>query len=88
MISVTRPFSVDYNARLNVLVAEARRKSPFYAELYNGLPLEGKVSLNELPLIEHARYWAAYHDSERSVMTSCQSDGVVLKTGGKLICLP
>ncbi|EGU77572.1 hypothetical protein FOPG_17513 [Fusarium oxysporum f. sp. conglutinans race 2 54008] len=82
MISVTRPFSVDYNARLNVLVAEARRKSPFYAELYNGLPLEGKVSLNELPLIEHARYWAAYHDSERSVMTSCQSDGVVLKTGG------
>ncbi|KAF4986591.1 hypothetical protein FDECE_15874 [Fusarium decemcellulare] len=82
MMPITSLLSNDHSARLNVLVGEARRKSPFYAELYGELPPTGQIALYDLPLVDHARYWAAYHDSERLVMTGCQNDGVVLKTGG------
>ncbi|KAF9775710.1 hypothetical protein IL306_006170 [Fusarium sp. DS 682] len=81
MIPINLPQSADDNARLNALVAHARKNSPFYAELYSGLP-EGEITLTQLPLVDHARYWASYHESDRSVMTRCQDDGVVLKTGG------
>ncbi|KAF4344206.1 AMP-dependent synthetase ligase [Fusarium beomiforme] len=82
MLPINLPQNADYDARLNELVAEARKNSPFYAELYSGLPLEGDITLSQLPLVDHSRYWASYHDSERTVMTRCQNDGVVLKTGG------
>lgn len=84
MTSITRRPENDYTARLNVIVAEARQKSPFYAKLYGELSPEGQIALKDLPLIDHAQYWAAYHDSERLVMTGHQSDGILMKTGGKL----
>ncbi|EXK80720.1 hypothetical protein FOQG_14768 [Fusarium oxysporum f. sp. raphani 54005] len=82
MMSITSSLENDYSARLNVLVAEARQKSPFYAELYSKLPLAGQIALCDLPLVDHAQYWAAYRDSEQMVMTGYQSDGVLMKTGG------
>ncbi|KAF4449233.1 AMP-dependent synthetase/ligase [Fusarium austroafricanum] len=71
-----------HNARLNVLVAEAKSKSPFYSRLYNEISPTGPLTLRDLPLIDHAEYWASYHEAERSVMTASQNDGVLLKTGG------
>ncbi|KAF5714368.1 hypothetical protein FGLOB1_3508 [Fusarium globosum] len=81
-MSVVQPPKNDQYPRLNGLIAEAKQKSPFYSDLYKDMATTGQLTPNEVPLIDHSKYWAAYHDSERSVMTSCQIDGVLMKTGG------
>ncbi|KAF5636165.1 AMP-dependent synthetase ligase [Fusarium sp. NRRL 52700] len=57
-------------------------KSPFHKDLYRDLATTGQLIPKEVPSIDHSKYWAAYHDSERSVITSGQIDGVLMKTGG------
>ncbi|CVL09214.1 uncharacterized protein FPRN_14491 [Fusarium proliferatum] len=81
-MSVVQPPKNDQYPRLNGLIAEAKQKSPFYSDLYKDMATTGRLTPKEVPLIDHSKYWAAYHDSERSVMTSCQIDGVLMKTGG------
>lgn len=83
-MSVVQPPKNDQYPRLNGLIAEAKQKSPFYSDLYKDMATTDQLIPKEVPLIDHSKYWAAYHDSERSVMTSCQIDGVLMKTGGKL----
>ncbi|KAF4961210.1 hypothetical protein FGADI_447 [Fusarium gaditjirri] len=81
-MSVVQPPKHYQYPRLNGLIAEAKQKSPFYSDLYSDIAVTGHLTPKELPLVDHSKYWAAYHDSERSVMTSSQIDGVLMKTGG------
>jgi phenylacetate-CoA ligase len=87
-MSVVKPPKNDQYPRLNGLIAEAKQKSPFYRDLYRDTVTSGQLTPKDVPLIDHSKYWAAYHDSERSVMTSCQIDGVLMKTGGKVENFP
>lgn len=86
-MSVVQPTRRDLNPRLEVLVAEAKQNSPFSGKLYSEMVTDGQIALTELPLVDHSKYSASYHDSERSVMTSCQIDGILMKTGGKIFYL-
>ncbi|AHH96386.1 phenylacetate--CoA ligase family protein [Kutzneria viridogrisea] len=63
------------------LVAHAREHSPFYRELYAGLP-DGPLALTELPLVEHTAFWAANSFPDSRVLTGPHTDGIVFKTGG------
>ncbi|WP_035805947.1 phenylacetate--CoA ligase family protein [Kitasatospora mediocidica] len=63
------------------LVRYVRTHSPFYRELYAGLP-EGTTELTALPLIDHAAYWGAHGIEESRLLTGPHGDGIVFKTGG------
>lgn len=47
--------------RLQTLVAHARRHSPFYADLYRGLPA-GRVCLEDLPVVNKARLMSSFDE--------------------------
>ncbi|KAF1817721.1 uncharacterized protein K489DRAFT_168460 [Dissoconium aciculare CBS 342.82] len=72
--------------RLQSLVRQARSKAPFYSSFYRDLPASEAhpVTLTDLPIIDHAEYWAAHARSESLLLTDEQSDGIVMRTGGKL----
>ncbi|MDH6114446.1 phenylacetate-CoA ligase [Kitasatospora sp. MAP12-15] len=63
------------------LVRYVRAHSPFYRELYAGLP-EGTSELTDLPLIDHGAYWGAHGIEESRLLTGPHGDGIVFKTGG------
>ena len=62
------------------LVAFARANSPFYRDLYAGLPEQ--VALTDLPLIDHSAFWAANTVHDNTLRTGPHTDGIVFKTGG------
>ncbi|MFD7908057.1 phenylacetate--CoA ligase family protein [Kitasatospora sp. NPDC057904] len=63
------------------LVAFARAHSPFYAELYRGLP--ARIDhLTQLPVIDQAAFWAANTWPDNRVLTGPLTDAGVYKTGG------
>ncbi|QUQ65618.1 phenylacetate--CoA ligase family protein [Kutzneria sp. CA-103260] len=66
---------------LSELVAFARANSPFYRELYAGLPADVD-DLTELPLIDHGAFWAANTVHGNTLRTGPHTDGIVFKTGG------
>lgn len=65
---------------LRSLVEHARANSPFYKELYDGLPADWTVA--DLPIIEQAKFWDANTLRDNQVMTGPHTDGIVFKTGG------
>ncbi|RZS43599.1 phenylacetate-CoA ligase [Herbihabitans rhizosphaerae] len=67
-------------ARLDQIIAFARTHSPFYRDLYAGLP--DSPTLADLPLVDHAAYWAANDQHDNRLLTGEQAGGIVLKTGG------
>lgn len=66
---------------LAALVEFARQRSPFYRELYADQP-SAPVCLEALPIIDHARFWAANDFQNNTVATGPHTDGIVFKTGG------
>lgn len=65
---------------LRALVEHARTNSPFYKELYDGLPVDW--SITDLPIIDQAAFWAANTLRDNQVMTGPHTNGIVFKTGG------
>ncbi|MFG3024980.1 phenylacetate--CoA ligase family protein [Streptomyces sp. NPDC048254] len=66
---------------LNALFAFVRKNSPFYQELYAGLP-ETVDSLSELPIVDHAAFWEANSLTGNRVLTAPLAEAVVYKSGG------
>lgn len=67
---------------LQDVVEYARRHSPFYAELYAGLPCSGKLTVQDLPVLDQGRFWAANSLSDNRLLTGPLSDAIVFKSGG------
>ena len=65
---------------LNELISFARENSPYYRDLYAGLPAE--PALTDLPVVEHGAYWAANSLHGNMLLTGPVIDGMVFKTGG------
>ncbi|MDX3588225.1 AMP-binding protein [Streptomyces europaeiscabiei] len=66
---------------LTELVDFVRRHSPFYRDLYAPLP-PGPVRIEDLPVLDHADFWAANTAHESRVLTGPLTDGIVFKSGG------
>lgn len=66
---------------LGELVAFARERSPYYQQLYEGLP-QGVDELTALPVVDHAAFWAANTLRDNRVLTGPLTDASVFKTGG------
>jgi phenylacetate-CoA ligase len=64
------------------LVDFARRNAPYYRELYAGVPTEGPIHAEDLPVIDHTGFWKANTVRDSQVLTARHDDGVVFKTGG------
>ncbi|MFI6844372.1 phenylacetate--CoA ligase family protein [Kitasatospora sp. NPDC050467] len=69
------------------LIRYVRENSPFYRDLYAGLPddladASDPTGLSALPLTEHTAYWAAHGITNSRVLTGPHEDGIVFKTGG------
>ena len=62
------------------IIAYAREHSKYYAKLYQDVP-EG-ASLQELPPVDQADFWANCDKNGGSVATAVQTDGQVFKSGG------
>lgn len=65
---------------LTELIAHARENSPYYRQLYAGLP--AAPDLAELPIVDHATYWAANSLHDNTLLSGEVTDGMVFKTGG------
>lgn len=65
---------------LDTLVAVARELSPYYRELYAGLP--SRPTLEQLPLVEQKAFWAANTQRDNRLLTGPIHDGMVFKSGG------
>ncbi|MER7849893.1 phenylacetate--CoA ligase family protein [Kitasatospora sp. NPDC096077] len=63
------------------LLAHVREHSPFYRDLYAGLP-DDVADLSALPLIDHSAYWGAHGIESSDLLTGPHQDGIVFKTGG------
>ncbi|MER7770858.1 phenylacetate--CoA ligase family protein [Kitasatospora sp. NPDC096140] len=63
------------------LVRFARRNSPFYAELYAGLP-DRTVRLTDLPVVPQADFWQANTPRDNRLLTGPLEEAVVFKSGG------
>lgn len=63
------------------LLAFARERSPFYKELYEGVP-RGEADLTRYPVIDQKAFWAANTVVDNRVMTGPMADGIVFKSGG------
>jgi phenylacetate-CoA ligase len=63
------------------LVEYARRHSPFYADLYRGLP-DGVSDITRLPVIDQAAYWEANRFPDNRLLTAPLTDAGVYMTGG------
>jgi phenylacetate-CoA ligase len=66
---------------LNDIVQFARKNSPFYADLYAGLP-EIIEDVSELPIVDHADYCAANTLGDNRLLTGPLTEAVVFKSGG------
>ncbi|MFE3866423.1 phenylacetate--CoA ligase family protein [Streptomyces goshikiensis] len=67
--------------QLSDLVRFARDHSPFYADIYAGLPLDVD-RLSDLPVVDQNAFWAANTLRDNRVLTAPLSEAVVFKTGG------
>ncbi|WP_042377574.1 phenylacetate--CoA ligase family protein [Streptacidiphilus melanogenes] len=63
------------------LIAFVRQHSPFYRDLYAGLPA-ATADLTALPLVDHTAFWQAHGTTDSQVLTGPHDDGIVFKTGG------
>ncbi|MFI8460223.1 phenylacetate--CoA ligase family protein [Kitasatospora sp. NPDC085464] len=63
------------------LVRFARRNSPFYGELYAGLP-DRTVRLTDLPVVPQADFWQANTPRDNRLLTGPLEEAVVFKSGG------
>ncbi|RAG81760.1 phenylacetate--CoA ligase family protein [Streptacidiphilus pinicola] len=63
------------------LIAFAREHSPFYRDLYAGLPA-ATADLTALPLVDHTAFWQAHGPTTSRILTGPHDDGIVFKTGG------
>lgn len=66
---------------INDLVRVLRENSPFYKELYEGLP-DGIYDSQNLPLIDNDRYWEVCRSKPHGVLMGPLEDGLVMRTGG------
>jgi phenylacetate-coenzyme A ligase PaaK-like adenylate-forming protein len=66
---------------LNAIVAHAREKSPFYADLYSHLP-QKIDDVSQLPIVDHADFWAANQIKGNRLLTGPLSEAIVFKSGG------
>lgn len=62
------------------LIRFARRHSPFYRELYDGLPSSARLA--DLPVLSQEAFWNANGLTDNKVLTGPMRDGVVFKSGG------
>ncbi|SDZ11861.1 phenylacetate-CoA ligase [Amycolatopsis xylanica] len=67
--------------QLTELVEFARANSPFYKQLYDGVPA-GPVRLADLPIIDQSEFWAANTMHGNTALTGPHTDGIIFKTGG------
>ncbi|MGD9787886.1 MAG: AMP-binding protein [Sulfuricellaceae bacterium] len=65
---------------LPTLVAVARELSPYYRELYAGLPQNWQME--NLPLVDQKAYWQANTVRNNRLLTGPLRDGIVFKSGG------
>lgn len=65
---------------LDTIVGAARQLSPYYRELYAGLPEH--PTLAQLPVIEQKAFWAANTTQDNRLLTGPMRDGMVFKSGG------
>jgi phenylacetate-CoA ligase len=63
------------------LVSHARKNSPFFRRLYQGLP-ERVASVSHLPPTRQAEYWKANAPGTNELLTGPMRDGVVYRSGG------
>ncbi|MFE3498968.1 phenylacetate--CoA ligase family protein [Kitasatospora sp. NPDC059160] len=63
------------------LIRFARRNSPFYAELYAGLP-DPTARLTNLPVVPQAEFWQANTPRDNRLLTGPLEEAVVFKSGG------
>ncbi|MFB7663564.1 phenylacetate--CoA ligase family protein [Kitasatospora sp. NPDC056138] len=63
------------------LIRFARDNSPFYAELYAGLP-DRITDLTELPVVPQTEFWQANTPRDNRLLTGPLNDAVVFKSGG------
>ena len=63
------------------LVAFARRNSPFYGELYAGLP-DDLTELTDLPVIDQVDFWTANQWPDNRLLTGPLLDAGVYTSGG------
>ncbi|WP_371502107.1 phenylacetate--CoA ligase family protein [Kitasatospora sp. NBC_00374] len=63
------------------LIRFVRRNSPFYAELYAGLP-DRVTKLTELPVVPQAEFWQANSARDNRLLTAPLDEAVVFKSGG------
>lgn len=68
-------------SKLSKIVAHARRHSPFYAELYAGLP-DHIENVEQLPVLDMKAFWASNGLSDNRVLTSRSIGGIALRSGG------
>lgn len=62
-------------------IREVRQQSPFYRDLYEGLP-DGISNIEDLPLTNNDNYWAACRRKPHGVIMGPFEDGLVMRTGG------
>lgn len=62
-------------------IRHARSAAPYFTTLYSKLPAD--VTLDDVPITDHASYWAASVADPSLVRTGPHLDGVVMRTGGK-----
>ncbi|GHI40448.1 phenylacetate--CoA ligase family protein [Streptomyces violascens] len=63
------------------LIRFARDHSPFYADLYAGLPPQVD-RITDLPVVDQSEFWAANTLHDNRVLTAPLGEAVVFKTGG------
>ncbi|PBC71037.1 phenylacetate-CoA ligase [Streptomyces sp. TLI_235] len=63
------------------LIRFVRRNSPFYAELYSGLP-DRTERLTDLPAVPQAAFWLANTPRGNRLLTGPLEEAVVFKSGG------
>lgn len=71
---------------LQKLVSFARLQSPFYKDLYQGLPKvlpdDETELLSLLPFVDSSDFWKANTLKDNQVLTGPMNDGIVFKSGG------
>ncbi|MCQ4041185.1 phenylacetate--CoA ligase family protein [Streptantibioticus rubrisoli] len=63
------------------LIRFARHNSPFYSELYAGLP-DRVAELTDLPVVPQAEFWRANSPRGNRLLTGALTEAVVFKSGG------
>ncbi|MDF3293644.1 phenylacetate--CoA ligase family protein [Streptomyces silvisoli] len=63
------------------LIRFVRRNSPFYSELYAGLP-DHVTELTDLPVVPQAEFWRANSPRGNRLLTGPLAEAVVFKSGG------